>query len=341
MSTPTVPPRTHGEDARTHGIVDALVDHGLVEPGQRDEAVAVVDRVLGTRHAGSAPLRRRFAELAGYVGGVFVVSAAGIFFATRWTSLGEGEQVALLGGVAGVLAAAATALVVLTGGPAAVRAGTDPVQRRLAGVLGLGAAASAAGAVGLQAEHMLDTYSDLPPLLGFLAFTVLAVGGYLLAPTVLGQVGVAVGTFALVPVTLQNLGGTEPEIAVVGSIVLALGVGWLLLTEMGVWRETASGRVVGCTFAVLGAQLAVLEHDTRWVGYLALLLVGATAFGAYVVRRAWPYLAAGVVALTLLVPQALTDWTDESLGPAGVLLAAGVTLLGASLLGLRLRHDTA
>ena len=341
MSTSTVRPGHQSRDTRTRGIVDALDDQGVVGPEKRDDAVAVVDRVLGTQHAGSAPLRRRFAELAGYLGGVFVVSAAGIFFATQWPSLGEGQQVALLAGVAVVLAAAAVAVIVLAGGAAAVRAGAEPVQRRLAGVLMLGAAGSAAGAVGLQASYAFEPSSDAPPLLGFLTFTALALVGYLLAPTVLGQVGIAGGTFMLVPMSLQYFGGRDVEVVVFGMLVLSVGVAWLLLAEKGIWREVASGRLVGCVLVVVGAQVAVFDQDLRWVGYLALFLVAAAAFGVYVVRRAWPYLATGVVALTLVVPQALTDWTDDSLGPAGVLLVAGVTLLGASLLGLRLRHDNA
>lgn len=340
MSTPVLPHGRHGRDTRTRGVVDALVDRGLVAPDRRDEAVAVVDGVLGTQAAGSAPLRHRFAELAGYLGGVFVVSAAGIFFATQWSSLTEGQQVALLAGAAAVLAVAAVGVVLLAGGPGAVRAGAEPVQRRLGGVLGVGAAACAGAAVGLQAGYATPTGDLLPPLLGFLTFTVLAVGAYVFAPTVLGQLGVAVGAFALVPVTLNYLTATEPEVLAVGLVVLVLGLVWLLLAEKGAWRETASARVIGCGLAVVGAQLAVVDHDTRGIGYLALLLVAAAGFGVYVVRRAWPYLAAGVAALTLLVPQAITDWTDDSLGPAGILLVAGITLLAASLLGLRLRRET-
>ncbi|HWL97180.1 MAG TPA: hypothetical protein VNP20_07520, partial [Nocardioidaceae bacterium] len=55
--------------------------------------------------------------------------------------------------------------------------------------------------------------------------------------------------------------------------------------------------------------------------------------------RAVPYLGAAVAALTLAVPEALLDWTDGSLGPVGVLLVSGVTLLVAGLLGLRLRKE--
>ena len=63
------------------------------------------------------------------------------------------------------------------------------------------------------------------------------------------------------------------------------------------------------------------------------------AFWLYVVTRAWPYLATGVIAVTVAVPEALYDWVEGSLGAAGVLLATGVTLLLSSLAGLRLRHE--
>ena len=60
-------------------------------------------------------------------------------------------------------------------------------------------------------------------------------------------------------------------------------------------------------------------------------LAAVAAFLVYVARTAWPYLATGVAALTLVVPQALLEWTDNALGPAGVLLVTGVTLILAGL----------
>jgi hypothetical protein len=168
-------------------------------------------------------------------------------------------------------------------------------------------------------------------------FTVLAAVGYLVAATVAGQAAIAIGLFVTVPLALDVNG--DPAPVPFGLTVLAIGVGWLVLAERGVWREVGSARVIGCALAVVGAQIPVLELDSPWVGYLALLAVAAAGFAMYVVRTAWPYLATGVVAVTLAVPQALLDWAGDTLGPAGVLLAAGVTLLGTSLLGLRLRQE--
>jgi len=47
-------------------------------------------------------------------------------------------------------------------------------------------------------------------------------------------------------------------------------------------------------------------------------------------------LVAGVIATTLVVPEALHDWTEGSVSVAGALLMAGLTLLAASAVGLRL-----
>jgi hypothetical protein len=59
----------------------------------------------------------------------------------------------------------------------------------------------------------------------------------------------------------------------------------------------------------------------------------------FMARPSWPYLAVGVIGVTLAVPEALLDWTEGSVGAAGVLLVSGATLLAASLLGLRLRRE--
>ena len=330
-------------DSRSGAVVTALVDRGLLPETRREEAVEVVDDVLGGQTVAPAPMRRRFAELAGYVGAAFVVSAAGVFFATQWAGLSEVQRTVVLGGVALVLAVAGLAVLAvgaggLATGVAAVRAGGRPVQRRLAGVLFVGAAATAGGAVGVQvAEAVTDPSSSLAVLSGFVTFTVLAAAGYLLAATVPGQVAIAVGLFVSVPLALDVNG--DPDPVAFGLVVLAIGVGWLALAERRVWREVGSARVIGCVLAVVGAQIPVMELDSPWVGYLALFVVAGAAFAMYVAREAWPYLATGVVAVTLAVPQALLDWAGQSLGPAGVLLAAGVTLLVASLLGLRLRKE--
>ena len=327
-------------DARSLTLVSALVNHGLVDATRESEAVDLVDRTLGGQQSPPSSMRQRFAELAGYVGGAFVVSAALIFFADRWDSLTAGQQVALLAGTAMALAASGVVLALVGGGFAALRVGKDPVRRRLAGVLFTGAASSAAVAVGLQLETPNSVGEDAGAILAAsLMLIVVSALGYLLAPTVIGQLGVAVGALMAIPVGLDFASeGGGGEIAV-GASTLVLGVLWLALAESGVWKEVASARVVGSAIALFGAQFAVLGSDHEWFGYLATALVAAAGFAAYVARTAWPYLAVGVIGVTLAVPEALLDWTDGTLGSAGVLLITGVTLLVSCLVGLRLRQE--
>lgn len=325
-------------DTRSGTVVAALVERGLLSPSRRDEAVAVVDEALGEQRLGHAPLGRRFAELAGYIGAAFVVSAAGVLLATQWTTLSDTQQIALVASIAVVLTAAGAAVLGVGVSVAAVRAGAEPVRRRLAGVLFVGAAAAAGGAVGLQVARMTDDpFSSVPTLWGFGVVTVAALVGYLVVHTVVGQLAVAVAATVTLTTSLDLAGGVQP--VAFGATMLILGVVWLLLAERGVWRETASARVIGCMLVVMGAQAPVFDTELRWVGYLTLALVAVAAFGLYVVRAAWPYLATGVVAVTLVVPEALIDWAGDAIGPAGGLLVAGITLLVASLLGFRLRKE--
>lgn len=320
-------------------VVAALVSAGLLEPSRSTEAERVVTAALSPSAVPATPLRRRMSEIAGYVGGAFVVGAGVLFFSSEWNNLAEPAQVALLGGVALLLAGACGVLVVTSGGVAAVRRAEHQVRRRLASVLAAASAAAAGFAVGVLVDDPRSYTDDSRVVLaGAAAALAVAILGYRVAPSAVGQLAVAAAAFTAIPSALDTFGSVEG--VALGGLVLALGVVWLALAERGVWLEDQSGRVIGCLLAVLGGQLPALGPDSPdWVGYTVTAVVGVAAFGAYVVRPAWPYLAAGVVAVTLAVPEALFDWTSGSLGSAGVLLVTGLTLLGASLLGLRLRHE--
>lgn len=342
MTMQQTPPAREDRDRRSGAVVAALEESGLVPLDRHDEAVAVVDNALAGQVAESAPLRRRLAELAGYLGGALVVAAGALFVTDRWTDLTVGQQTVLLVGVAVVLFASGLAIGVTGGGFAALRAGRQPVRRRLAGVLFTAGAVATAAATTVWLIDWVErrgSETEDGPLIGVagaLTLAVLALVGYLLAHTTLGQVAVAFGVAYAVPFAFDWFGDVEP--LPVGLVLVTFGLVWLALAERGLWREVMAARVIGSLFVVVGAQIPV-GSDAAWVGYLLTLLVAVGGFAVYVVRRAWPYLAVGVVGVTLAVPEALLDWTEGSLGPAGVLLVAGVTLLGASLLGLRLRRE--
>ena len=327
-------------EPRTRAVVDGLVAAGLLDADRRAAAEPVVRSALGedtTAPTLSGSLRRRMAEVAGYVGGAFVVGAALLFLGATWDDLGLGEQVGVLVGIAVLLVAAGAALATSAGGPTGIRQDAEAVRRRLASVLFTGAAGSAAFGAGLLLEDGIAN-DELGVALAALTGLLVALAGYLVAPTTVGQLGVVVPALVAIPMGLASLHTDSTSTVPVGLLVLLLGVAWLALAELGRWNEVLSARVIGCTVALVGAQIPVFD-DQQWVAYVATAVVGAVSFWVYVVTRAWPYLAAGVVGVTLAVPEALSDWFDGALGAAGVLLATGVTLLLAALAGLRLRQE--
>lgn len=319
-------------------IAGDLVDAGLLRADDRAAATQVVAaRVPPDARRTDRPATSRLAaEVAGYLGGILVVAAAAVFIASQWSRMGPGTRVAAL--LVSALVLAGAALAVRRTAPAEHEA--TPLARHarllLAGTLGVGAAAVAAGAVGTWGLQVAELEEPRPQQLGFGVACLLMTVVYALTRTAVAHLGIAITA----PLTLLTLVLTQdpPRRAalVVAVMILALGVVWLALTERGVLRERTLGQVVGGVLSVIGAQTAIAD-DQSWIAYVLLAVVGAAAFALYSRTLDWPYLGTGVVALTLAATEAAVDLSDGALGAAGALLVAGAVLLGASVLGLRLR----
>lgn len=316
-------------------VVDALVDARLLDPAVRDRARDVVAAALHERtEPRSAQGMSSLIEVVAYLGTALVLAAGGLFGLTFWGDLSFGAQVTLLV-VAGLALAA--------GGVGLVVAGTGhESRRRLAGTLLTGAAMATAGVVGLVVDRAggtpdwQDRSLDLTTLGAALAGLVVVVVGYRLAPTALGLLGTGVA----VTTVAATLVGPVPEDLAAPAVALALlvtSLGWLALAERGVFGEPVLARVLGVSLALAAAQAPVFDSDWSWLAYLLTAGVVVGGMLAYVARHAWPYLAVAVVAVTIVVPEAVTDWTDGGLGAVGAVLLTGVTLLLASLLGAWLR----
>jgi hypothetical protein len=248
----------------------------------------------------------------------------------EWGGLAFGTQIALL---------AVVALVLGVAGVAVARAGAARVsdtRRRLAGALLTGCALAVAFLVGLVLDHLAsrtdwpDHY--WPAVAGAAAGAVVAAVGYRVARTALGLVAVLAGVLTAVGNAVDD--GTQAGLA-----FLAIGLVWLVLTERGVLVERQVARALGVATALVGAQLPVLDGEQRALGYALTLAVAVAGTAAYLRLHGWPYLAVAVLAVTLVVPEAVADWTDGSLGAVGGVLLTGVTLLIASATGYRLRAD--
>jgi hypothetical protein len=306
-----------------------LVARGVLTAEQAAAVAAEVPGADPADPAVPAGLLRRLAEIAGYVGGAFVVGATFLFLGQQWEVLGRPGRFAVLAAMALVLFGVGLALW--------LRGPRDDVRRRLASTLMTGAA----GAGGFAAQVVLAGSStggefDRSVLFGGLVALAAVVGGYLIARCAVGQLGIVAAILWVVLAALELAGAQSSR--PFGVAVLVVGVAWSGLVWARRVSEPRVGLAIAVTLGLVGAQIAMFGTDSsHYLGHLLTALVAAACFAAYVQLREWVVLAGGVAGATLVVPEFLYDVTDGSLGAAGVMLVAGVTLLGASLAGLRLR----
>ncbi len=329
-------------DTTARRVVEALLDARLLDPALRDPALDVATRALADpQHApteGPPSTSRsgvsQVVEVVAYLGGALVLAAGSLLVFDIWPGLGFGAQVAWLSVVTVVLAVAGGA-VALTGRGVARRAPEHDARRRLAGALLSAAALCAGGLAALVLDRGFEVGYDGPggvDVVGLVAASVTAVAavaGYRLAPTALGLVAAMGSTLAA---TTSLLAGTEGAVGTVTTslALLALGLVWLALAETRVVHETTVARVLAALLVLAGAQWPVVEDDTQLLAYALTAAVAAAGAAAYLRLGAWPYLAVAVLAVTLVVPEAVSDWTGGGLGAIGAVLLTGVTLLAAS-----------
>lgn len=331
-------------------VVLALEAEGLLAPEVEDRSRAVVERALvGPRPASgpasgpdsgpdSGPAMPKLVEVVAYLGAALVLAAGFLFVIRSWDDLGDVGQVSFLAAVSVVLAIGGG----FTVAPRGTVAGGD-VRRRLSGTLLTGSALFAAVTVNVAIEVFTDTVFRDVYWPGVAAGVVVATGSavaYRFSSTAVGLVGMIGGALDVA----ANLGsGLAPsgdgEAIGVGVAVFTVGAVWVLLTELGAFDQRTTARAFGAAVLVLGSQVTSFT-EVAWLGYLLSVVVAGCGVWLYLSRQDWPYLAAAVIAVTLVVPEAVSDWTEGSLGVVGGVLVAGITLLLASYVGYRLRRET-
>ena len=319
-------------------VVQALAEEGLLVPGTEDRVRAVVEHALTAEPSrpqpGGLP---KLVEVVAYLGGALVIAAGFLFLLQSWDDLGDTGQVMFLAVVALVLAVAGAVTLGSRG-----RVAANDVRRRLSGTLLTGSALASGVAVGVAIEVFTDQRFDelyWPAFAGGLVVAAVSAVAYRFSSTAVGLVGMLGGA---VTVGIQLADAVDGDESLwVGLAFFTVGVIWLVLTELGVFDQQTIARTFGVAVALFGAQVATFSGDRDWVGYLLTALVAAAGVWLYLVRLDWPYLAVAVLAVTLVVPEAVSDWTEGSLGVVGGVLVAGITLLAASFAGYRLRKEAA
>jgi hypothetical protein len=316
--------------------LDALVTRGTISTDQRAAILAEVGAgmpAITPTSPGAAPRARHrrslsevLIEVGLYVGGALVIAAAVVLVAQNWESMSLGVQIASLGVTA--LVCAAVALVV------GHEAGPGSARRRLAGVLFVGSAVSAAGTTAL----LIGEDSFYTGVAAFVVALAVMVGAHLVASSTITELGMFVASFGIVQTTIEAL---RPEAVndfyyemttfdrYSPLAVVLFGVLWALVVSRRLaHRELAV--FVGLAVALMSALPIIGESSTRALGMAVMALLAALGFWRFLVEGYWPWLAAAIASVTALVFWAVGG-ADR---PALAILVAGLVMLGSSALGM-------
>lgn len=317
--------------AAQRDAVRRLVADGVLTPGQGE---AVCGALAEAPQACGLPARW-LVEVAGYLGGGLMLGGAALFLVESWDELGRAGRSAVLAGFALALVLAG---VLVAGGFHRVRGlPLGGARRRVVGVLfalASGPAALAVLAAFDGSRRVID--SDLvAALVGF----AVAAAGLLVLPTVAGQVATAVMSLFVVGDLVGQVLQPPDGSALAGWLMmLALGLLWVVVSVLRLLPSYQLGLATGTATALFAAQQLVTAPGTLAWGYGLTFAVAAGCLAFYRWQRSVVLLVAGVLGVTLAVPEAVVDWTGGALGGSLVLVLAGAVLIVASAIGLRIRH---
>jgi hypothetical protein len=295
----------------------ALVHDGSLSADQAD----LVRNQYQVTEEPSDSRKSVLAEIAGYLGGAFVVIAVTIVTARQWVAFTELQRGILFG----ALAIALFALGTFVGTSTAVKS-------RLAGLLFGLAAASTTGTM------VIFDSNRSTPTIAFLAGTAIALLGYYIVQTFVGHVILFGYIFITGIMAVSDLTPDNSDVQLlVGGYFLVLGGAWVYFT----YRKYLDG-VLGYFFGggtlFIATQVLFLQTE-HLISYLSMVAVaGATAW-LYLRVHAWPLVLTAVLTTTVGVGEFVAETLGGSLGAALGLFAAGAALVTSSLLALRNKRE--
>jgi len=299
--------------------LEALVHDGSLSADQAD----LVRTQYEATEEPSDSRKSVLAEIAGYLGGAFVVIAVTIVTARQWVAFTELQRGILFGALAIALFAVGTFV------------GTNSaVKSRLSGVLFGLAAVSTTGTIAVLSSQQ-DT-----PTLAFLGGTAVALIGFSRVQSVVGHAVLFGYIFISGSLVISELSfdGTYPEAQLfIGLFYLLLGGVWNYFT----YKEFLD-RVLGYIFggATLFIATQVLFFRTEHLlSYLSMIAVAGTTAWLYLRVHAWPLVLTAVLTTTVGVGEFVAETLGGSIGSALGLFAAGAALVTSSLLALRNKRE--
>ena len=305
-------------DARKlDAALDALVHDGSLSAAQAD----LVRTQYQATEEPSDSRKSVLAEIAGYLGGAFVVIAVTIVTARQWEAFTELQRGILFG----ALAIALFALALFIGTSTAVKS-------RLAGLLFGLSAASTTGTLAI-----IDPNRDAPTI-AFLAGTAIALLGYYFVQTFVGHVVLFGYIFITGIMALSDLMPDGAGMAIyVGSYFLVLGGAWTFFTYRN-YVDRLLGYIFGGATLFIATQVLFIDAE-HWLAYLSMIAVAGTTAWLYFRVHAWPLVLTAVLTTTVGVGEFVAETLGGSLGSALGLFAAGAALVTSSLLALRNKRE--
>jgi hypothetical protein len=297
--------------------LEALVHDGSLSADQAD----LVRNQYQVTEEPSDSRKSVLAEIAGYLGGAFVVIAVTIVTARQWVAFTELQRGILFG----ALAIALFALGTYVGKSTAVKS-------RLAGLLFGLAAGSTTGTLAI-----LDSNRDAPTI-AFLAGTAIALIGYYIVQTFVGHVILFGYTFITGIMALSDLIPDGSRMAIyVGTYFLVLGGAWTFISYRK-YLDSLLGYIFGGATLFIATQVLFIDAE-HWLSYLAMAAVAGTTAWLYLRVHAWPLVLTAVLTTTVGVGEFVAETLGGSLGAALGLFAAGAALVTSSLLALRNKRE--
>jgi hypothetical protein len=297
--------------------LDALVHDGSLSAAQADLVRTQYESTEEPTYSRKSVL----AEIAGYLGGAFVVIAVTIVTARQWEAFTELQRGILFG----ALAVALFALGTFVGTSTAVKS-------RLSGVLFGLAAASTTGTLAI-----LDSNRDTPTI-AFLAGTAIALTGYYMVQTFVGHVILYGYIFISGIMALSDLTPDGSGMAIyVGTYFLVLGGAWTFFSYRK-YVDELLGYIFGGGTLFVATQVLFIDAE-HWLSYLSMVAVAGTTAWLYLRVHAWPLVLTAVLTTTVGVGEFVAQTLGGSVGAALGLFAAGAALVTSSLLALRNKRE--
>jgi hypothetical protein len=307
-------------NVRQQAALRELTARGVLTHDQEAAVREALDEAAAPK--GSA---NRLVEMLGYVGGGLLLGGAALLFATSWEDLSKIAKVVLLGAATLTLVAAGLAI---AGGPSEVGRLTHQRRRVVSTLFAL-----ASGTTAFTAGVSVNSHEFVA---GSAAGLVVAVAAHAMVPTAITLLAVAATSVSTTGASVVEFVSERP--LTMGFALFALGVIGACLALAGVLRPVPLALAAGAAVALFGAQHPLAGSDTAVVAYALTGALAIASFAAYLRAHQIVLLVTGVVATTIVVPEAVWDWTDGAVSGGALLLVAGAVLLVASGVGLRLRR---